>query len=62
MWCAQDDGRIGDSSEESDEADSRSRSLHSDTDSDAAGGSDDENGGTEQRLSIRTGAGPCLTF
>ncbi|KAK9828387.1 hypothetical protein WJX81_002836 [Elliptochloris bilobata] len=51
--CAQDDGRVGDSSDESDEADSRSRSLHSDSDTDA-GGSDDEDGAGEQRLSIRT--------
>lgn len=50
----QDDGRIDDTSAESDEADSRSRSLHSDSESEAASG-DDSNSG-QQRLSIRTGA------
>jgi hypothetical protein len=50
----QDDGRIDDTSAESDEADSRSRSLHSDSESEAASGG--ESGSGEQRLSIRTGA------
>lgn len=55
MSTVQDDGRVGDNSDESDEADSKSRSLHSDSESEAASGSGDEGGAGEQRLSIRTG-------
>ena len=57
--AVQDDGRVGDDSDESDEADAKSLSLHSDSESEAASGSGDEAGAGEQRLSIRTGTLYC---
>ena len=59
MCVVQDDGRVGGDSDESDEADTKSRSLHSDSESEAASGSGDEGGAGEQRLSIRTGMARC---